>query len=472
VTRAAALAFVLGATALGCALGPNYKRPTTIMTPTFRGQDRVEAESFADVPWWRAFADEPLAALIKETLANSYDLQDAVARVLVARENAHISTDALMPSIGISGGPSYQQVFNPFSNPGVPGGNFRFASYAVTGSLSWEIDLWGRLRRLRQSALADFLAAEENRRGVIVSLIANVATTYFNLVALDLQLEITHNTVASRKETLVLFQQRETGGVGDRLDTASEEALLTAAEATIPDLERQIVTTENQLAILLGRAPGPIARAHGYFKRAVPPRPPAGLPAALLERRPDVRLAEAQLVSGNALVGAAYAALFPTLSFSGSAGLQSADLSSLFSSGAFTFGLNVVVNWLAPILNGAAYAHRYRAQQATVVALVADYRRTVLAALADTSTALVTIDKLREVRASLEASVKARVVSVELAKVRFRNGVASYLDVVQAEQNLFPAEIELAQTIGLQFVALAQLYRALGGGWQTEEARR
>jgi multidrug efflux system outer membrane protein len=471
VTRAAALTLALGVTTLGCALGPNYRRPATIMTASFRGQDRAEAESFADVPWWRAFADEPLAALIKEALANGYDLQDAVARVQVARENAHISTDALLPAIAISGGPSYQQVFNPFSAPGTPRGNFRFASYSVQGSLSWEIDLWGRLRRLRQSALADFLASEENRRGVIVSLVSDVATGYFNLVALDLQLEIARRTVTSRRATLVLFQQRETGGVGDRLDTASEEALLTAAEATIPDLERQIVATENQLAILLGRAPGPIVRAHGYFTRAVPPRPPAGLPAALLERRPDVRLAEARLVSGNALVGAAYAGLFPALSFSGSAGLQSADLSDLFTSGAFTFGLTVLVNWLAPILNGAANAHRYRAQQATVVALVADYRRAVLAALADTSTALVTIDKLREVRAYLEESVRARAESVELAKVRFRNGVASYLDVVQAEQNLFPAEIQLAQTIGAQFVALAQLYRALGGGWQTEERR-
>jgi multidrug efflux system outer membrane protein len=220
---------------------------------------------------------------------------------------------------------------------------------------------------------------------------------------------------------------------------------------------------------LLARPPGPIARMHDYFSRSVPPRPPAGLPAALLERRPDVRQAEARLVSGNALVGAAYAALFPALSFSSSAGLQSASLSDLFTSGAFTFGLSVLINWLAPILNGAANAHRYRAQQATVVSLVAQYRRVVLGALADVSTALVAIDKLRDVRVALTESVRARFESVALAKTRFNNGVASYLDVTQAEQNLFPAEIQLAQTIGLQFVALSQLYRVLGGGWQMEE---
>jgi outer membrane protein, multidrug efflux system len=464
--------------AFGCAVGPRYRRPATQVTPTFRGQDRAEAESFADLPWWQAIGDEALAALITEALANSYDLKDAIARVDLARENFRASTNALMPQIGISGGPSYQQVFNSFSStlpamlPGgvtLPTGNFHFAEYSAQATLSWEADLWGRLRRLRESAMADFFASEDNRRGVIVSLIGDIAAGYYSLLSLDLQLEIARRTVVSRKETLDLFAKREEGGVGDRLQTASEEAILAGAAATIPDLERQIVASENQLSILVGRPPGPIRRVANLMSRAAPPRQAAGVPSSLLERRPDVRQAEARVISANAQVGAAFAQLFPQVNVAANGGLASASLSELFTTGAFTYGASLLVGWVAPLLAGAAIAHRYRAQEAAWRAAVADYRRAVLVGLAETSTALVTMDKLREVRAQLEVSVRARVESVELAKVRYNNGVASYLDVVQAEQNLFPAEIQLAQTIGDQFIAMTQLYRALGGGWQTSE---
>jgi multidrug efflux system outer membrane protein len=468
---------LLALTATGCAVGPRYHRPATPMTPTFRGQDGAEAASFADLPWWEAFGDEPLAALIREALANSYDLADAVARVDAARENVHGSTDALLPTLGINGGPSYQQVFSGFSStfpmvpggPSLPSGNPHFASYTAQATLSWEADIWGRLRRLRESARADFFASEDNRRGVIVSLIGNIAADYFTLLSLDLQLTIARNTVDSRKETLALFARREAGGVGDRLQTASEEALLSGAAATIPGLERQIVALENELSVLVGRVPGPIPRSGDLNHRAVPPHLPAGAPAALLERRPDVRQAEARVISANAQVGAAFAQLFPTVSVAASAGLGSASISDLFTTGAFTYGVSLLVGWVAPLLGGAALAHRYRAEEAFWRAAVADYRRAVLVALSDTSNAVVAMDKLRETRAQLEISVRARIESVQLAKVRYNNGVASYLDVVQAEQNLFPAEIQLAQTVGDQFVATTQLYRALGGGWQSSE---
>ncbi|HEX9101032.1 MAG TPA: efflux transporter outer membrane subunit, partial [Polyangia bacterium] len=464
---------------VGCAVGPRYHRPATQVTPAFRGQDRAEAASFADLPWWEAFGDEPLAALINEALANSYDLADAVARVDIARENIRVSTDALLPSIGISGGPSYQQIFSGFSaalpstpgGPSFPTGNFAYPAYAVSASLSWEIDLWGRLRRLREAALADFFASEDNRRGVIVSLIGAIAGDYFTLLSLDLQLEIARRTVEARQETLDLFAKREAGGVGDRLQTASEEAILAGAAATIPDLERQIVAVENELSILVGRPPGPIRRGGGLLTRPAPPPRPAGAPSALLERRPDVRQAEAHVIAANAQVGAAFAQLFPQVSVAANGGFQSSSLPELFTTGALTYGVSLLVNWLAPLLAGAANAHRYRAQEAAWRAAVADYRRAVLVALAETSNALVTIDKLREVRVQLEVSVRARVESVQLAKVRYNNGVASYLDVVQAEQNLFPAELQLAQTLGQQLVATTQLYRALGGGWQSSEGR-
>jgi multidrug efflux system outer membrane protein len=457
----------------GCALGPDYKRPSVTMTAAFRNQVINQAESFADLPWWEVFHDPALAALLRDALANNLDLADAIARADVARYNAKIRTDQLLPALGVNASPAYQQVFSPLSSLVPPGtatpfplGNQRYATYTLGGSLSWEIDLWGRLRRLRQSALADALAAEEVQRGVIVSIVGDVAQGYFNLVALDLQLAVSRRTVESRRQTLALFVERERGGVGDRLQSASEEALLANALATIPSLERQIVQQENQLALLAGRAPGPIARTSDYLQRTpAPPDLPTGVPSALLERRPDVRQAEAAVVSTNAQVGAAFAALFPTLTFSASGGVESTTLDTLFTSGAATFGVDLLLGWLAPILAGAQRVHAWRGQQAGWRASVAEYRRTVLVALGDVANALVAIRTLREQRARLDDSVHASAETVKLATDRYRAGVSSYLDVVQAEQNLFAAELLLAQTIGAQFSATAQLYRALGGGW-------
>jgi multidrug efflux system outer membrane protein len=472
MTRAAWLAMVAMA---GCALGPDYKRPSVPMTATFREQAMARAESFADLPWWEVFRDPALGALLQEAVANNLDLADAIARVDVARYNARIRTDQLLPSLGVSGNPAYQQTFSPLSAVIPPSQaamapfpltNQRYASYTLSGSLSWEIDLWGRLRRLRQSALADALGAEENARGVMVSIVGDVAQGYFNLMALDLQLEVSRRTVESRRQTLALFAERERGGVGDRLQTASEEALLANALATIPALERQIVQQENQLAFLAGRTPGPIKRTADYLTRTAPPPDlPIGVPSALLERRPDVRQAEARVVSSNAQVGAAYAALFPNLTFNASGGVESTSLSTLFTSGAVTFGVGLVLGWLLPLLNGAQLRHAHRGQQASWRAAVIEYRRAVLVALGDVANALVAIRTLREQRARLEDSVRASEETVKLATDRYRAGVSSYLDVVQAEQTLFAAQLQLAQTIGAQFAATAQLYRALGGGW-------
>jgi outer membrane protein, multidrug efflux system len=468
VNRGALLA--LAVAAAGCALGPDYQRPTTPVTPTFRGQDRAEAASFADLPWWEVFRDAPLTALIEEALQNSYGLQDAIARVEVTRQNAHVATDALLPALGIQASPSYQQVFfgaiSGVNAPGLPTGSIRYPSYLLQGTLSWEIDLWGRLRRLRQSALAQFLASEENRRGVIVSLIGDVAQGYFHLLALDLQMGVARRTVETRLETLALFRKREGGGVGSALDTASQEALLAGARATIPDLERQIAQAENQIGYLMGRPPGPIRRSADLRQHAAPADQPLGLPASLLERRPDVRQAEAQVMSANAEVGAALAGILPQLTFNGTGGVESTALSTLFTANAVTFLAQGLLNGVVPLLNGAQNVHQYRGKQASYVAAVVDYRRTVLGALHDVSDALVALKAYRQNRAELEEQVRAQTESVRLATERFTSGVASYLDVVQAEQNLFPTELTLAGTIGAQFVSLTQLYRALGGGWR------
>jgi multidrug efflux system outer membrane protein len=453
-----------------CAVGPNYKRPTTPVTPTFRGQDKADAPSFADLPWWEVARDPVLVALIEEALQSSYEIQDAVARVEIARQNARASTDALLPAVGVQASPAYQQIFlGSFSGlnfPGLPSGNVRYPSYLLAATMSWEIDLWGRLRRLRESSLAQFLASEENRRGVIVSLIGDVAQAYFNLQSLDLQLAVAHRTVESRQETLALFQEREQGGVGSALDTRSEQALLAGARATVPALERQIVQAEDQLCTLVGRPPGPIRRSGDLNLRALPGEPPVGMPASLLERRPDVRQAEAQMISANAEIGAAFAAILPTLTFNGNVGVESSTLGHLFTGNALTFLVSGAVSGLFPFLNGAQNVRRWRSQEATFVTTVVDYRRTVLTALQEVADAVVAIRTYRQARVELEAQVAAQADSVRLAKERFTGGAASYLDVVQAEQNLFPTELTLAQTIGAQWASLAQLYRALGGGWQ------
>ena len=247
-----ALAVVAGS----CMLGPNYQRPKTPMTPTFRGQDQRRG-SVVRRSALVAGAARPRAQRIDHRgLRSSYDLQDAIARVEVARQNANVSTDVLLPAIGIQAGPSYQQIFSGISIPGAPNVNHRYAAFQLQGTLRWELDLWGRLRRLQESAVAQFLASEDNRRAVVVSLIGAVAQNYFDLLALDLQLEVTLRTVATRQETLQLFRDREAGGVGDALDTTSEEALLANAQATIPNLQRRIIETENQIGLLIGRPPG------------------------------------------------------------------------------------------------------------------------------------------------------------------------------------------------------------------------
>jgi outer membrane protein, multidrug efflux system len=466
-----ALAGVLLALA-GCAVGPDYKRPSTPMTASFRGQGEREAASFADLPWWEVFGDPALKRLIKHALKSNYDLEDAIARVDMARETARASGAALWPTLGVQAAPAYQRQFiggiSSFvpSDEGAAISSPRYASYLAQGSLSWELDLFGRLRRLREAALADFLASEENRRGVVVSVIGDVAEGYFNLLALDMQLEISRRTVESRLQTLALFQEREAGGVGTGLDVLSEQALVADARATISTLEGQIAQAENQLAFLLGRVPGRIERNSAFLRGASPPEHPSGLPAALLTRRPDVRRAEAELVSANAEVGAALAAIFPNLTLSANAGFQSTSLSNLLSGQSLTYLLTAPFSWALPLLGGAQNWYSYRAQQASYRSAVIGYRRAVLTALGDVANALSAIRTNRDARAHLQEVVRSRSESLQLAKLRLRGGVATYLDVVQAEESLFPAELQLAQTIGAQFASTTQLYRALGGGWQ------
>ena len=469
MSRRAAAAALLALAVAGCAVGPNYRRPPVADPPTFRGEARAEPTSFADLPWWEVFHDDNLVALLREALETSQNIQAAAARVEQARAVAGIATDQLYPAITVEASPSYQQTFSPVQVPGLSL-NKPYHTYLLQGSLSWEIDLWGRLRRLREAALAQYLGTEEAARGVVVSLISDIAQSYFQLMALDLQLDIARRTVAARRDTLALFEAQERGGVATRLQTASEEGNLADAEATIPTIEQAISVLENRISILVGRPPGPVTRGDDLVRRVVPPEPPVGVPGTLLERRPDLREAEAGLVAANAQVGAALAEFFPRLTVFGNGGVESTATSSLLTSGATIFGVGAILSWLVPVLNGYQTEHKVQSQRANWNALVATYRQALLNALAEVSNAIGSVQRIRAQRDRLEVEVRARRETVELARIQFRAGVASYLDVVQAEQNLFPAELELAQATGAQFTAIAELYRALGGGWRNAMA--
>lgn len=335
--------------------------------------------------------------------------------------------------------------------------------YDVNLGLSWEIDLWGRIRRLDEAALAQYLASEEARRGVMLSLVADVATNYFELRRLDLQLEVAKHTAAAFEETLDLFNRRLAAGAASALETASAEASLASTSATIPALERRIAEQENQLSLLLGRDPGEVPRGAALNDQLLLPEIPAGIPSDLLERRPDVRAAEQALVTANANVGVATAELFPTISLTGAFGGVAPQVSDLFGKGkAWSAGAGL----LAPIFQGGRLTNARRAAIAVWEQARAGYEKTVTNAVAEVSTALVAYGKLASVEEQLERAVSADREAVRLANQRYVGGLADYLEVLQAEQQLFPAEIALAQARFDRLATLVQLYKALGGGWK------
>jgi multidrug efflux system outer membrane protein len=463
VTRtlpAVALAFV---TLAGCAVGPNYQRPKVASPAQFRGQlSPTQAASLADRPWWEIFNDPTLASLIDEALRNNYDLRAAGWRVEQARAEAGIARSTFLPQVQAGGGWSRSRPSSYATGGSTPPANL----YDVNLGLSWELDLWGRIRRLDEAALAQYLGTEEVRRGVMLSLVADVATSYFELRTLDLQLEIAKRTAAAFEQTRDLFDRRLAAGAASALETASAEASLASTSANIPDLERQIVAQENQLSFLLGRDPGNVPRGAALNDQSLPLEIPAGLPSDLLERRPDVREAEQALVAANADVGVATANLFPTFSLTGALGGVAPQVSELLGKGkSWSMGGGL----LTPIVQGGRLADARRAvvaqwQQARVA-----YERTVTNALAEVSTALVAYEKLADVEEQRARAVSADREAVTLANQRYVAGLADYLEVLQAEQQLYPAENALAQTRFQRLATLVQLYKGLGGGWKLSD---
>jgi multidrug efflux system outer membrane protein len=447
----------------GCAIGPNYKRPSVAEPPTFRGQATAEAASFADAPWWDAFQDPSLQALIQEALRKNYDVQIAAARVQEARANLSVARSDLYPSLDYDGGVSRGKI-----SPGAlgrPGGPSPRASnfYFGTISASWELDIWGRIRRSNEAARATLLATEEARRGVWLTLVSDLAQAYFELLALDVRLQIAHNSTDAYQRTYDLFLDRLQLGVASKLETSRAQGALGDAQANIPQLESDIVAKENQISILLGAVPGSIRRGKPMYEQPVVPTVPAGLPSTLLERRPDLRQVEQQLVSANARIGVAKAEFFPKLSLTALFGTASPEVSALTGGTATIWA--VAGMFSGPIFNAGRTLGNYRASIAQWEQARLQYEQAVLGALREVSDALTALGKLNQAETGQDMAVKALAEAVEHATNRYRQGLANYFEVLEAQQQLYPAQNTLAQIRRNRLLAYVQLYKALGGGW-------
>ena len=444
----------------GCTVGPQYQRPTVNPPEQIRGQiqdqsGQAETASFADQAWWEIFEDDTLEALIGEALRNSYDVRLAAWRVEEARAFAGLSRSQYFPQVQASAGASRGRVSGITDN-----------LYDVNLGVSWEIDLWGRIRRLNEAARADVLASEEARRGILLSLVSEVATSYFQLRELDLELEIVRRSTGAFQETYDLFNRRLEAGAASGLETASAGATLASTTAAIPDLERRIVAEENRLSFLLGRNPGPIPRGAALTDQLLPPEIPAGLPSDLLQRRPDLREAEQRLVAANADVGVAVADFFPRLSLTGALGGLAPEVGDLFGDGkTWSSGGGL----LSPIFQGRRLQDQRRAAEARWEQAKVQYEASVTNAFAEVSTALVAYQKLAEIEKEQARATESYRNAVRLSNDRYIAGLADYLEVLQAQQQQLAAENSLAQTRFDRLASLVQLYKALGGGWRLSD---
>jgi len=454
---------VTAALLAGCAIGPNYKRPVVAEPQAFRGQATAEAVSLADLPWWEVFQDTILKNLITEALGKNYDVRIAAARVQEARANFVVSRSDLYPSLDYGAGASRGKIEPGIvGGPGPPSpkaGDF----YYGTLTMSWELDIWGRIRRSNEAARANLLATEDARRGVWLTLVSDLAQAYFELLALDVRLQIARDSTDAYQSTYNVFQDRLQVGVASKLETSRAEGALGAAQASIPQLESDIVAKENQISILLGRSPLPIPRGLPMYAQAVVPTVPAGLPSALLERRPDLRQAEQQLVSANARIGVAKAEFFPKLSLTALFGTASPEVSALTGGSATIWAVAGMLS--GPLLNAGRTLGNYRASVAQWEQAKLQYEQAVLTALREVSDALTALGKLSDAETGQERAVKALAQAVEYATDRYRYGFASYFEVLEALQQFYPAQNTLAQIRRDRLLAHVRLYKALGGGW-------
>jgi len=450
----------------GCAVGPNYQRPNLNVPTVYRSaESSADQASIADLPWWEVFNDLQLKELVQTALNNNYDLQIAVTRIEQSRQIAAQAHAQYLPFVNYSVNGSDGK--NEFVGAVTPNGGQEQGSFLAVASAAWEADIWGRLRRENESARAQYLATEQARRGVMLSLVSDVAQAYFELLDLDLQLEIAKRTTESFDQTLKLFTQRLEGGVASKLDTSRAAAAQATAAASIPEIERQIAIKENQISILLGRNPNPIPHTAKLLDQIVPPSIPVGLPSALLERRPDILEAEQQMRSANAQIGVATANYFPRIGLTVLFGRASSPLSELSSGQATVW--SVAGALAGPVYQGGALRAQKRQAVAFWEQTKLQYEQTAQIAFQDVSNALISRQKYEGVRDGQAQAVQAYEESVKVSLQRYVAGKASYFEVLDAQQQLFPAENALALTELSQRTVIVQLYKALGGGWNLND---
>jgi len=452
--------------ASGCTVGPNYKRPSASVPNTYRGAMPEEApqpaaESLGDQKWWEVFQDKQLQELIHTALQQNYDVRIAATRILAARAQVGIARADQLPTI--SGGAQTVDQRSPRTKS-FP--QFETSAHQVDLSLAWELDFWGKYRRASESARANLLATEWARNAVITTLVSDVAAAYFQLRELDLELEIARRTLASRQDSLRLTQMLANGGATSMLDVRQAEQLVFTAAETIPDLERRTEQQENFISALLGNNPGSIARGTKLTEQPHMPEVPAGLPSRLLERRPDIRQAEEQLIAANAQIGVAKADYFPQINLTASSGFQSSALTGLFTgpAGLWNFGGSLA----QPIFNGGRIRSNVKFTEARQQEAELVYQQTIQQAFRGVSDALVEYRKDREFREQQEQLTFSAQDAARLSETRYRGGAASYLEVLTNETNYFNAELGLAQAQLNELVALVRIYRNLGGGWQEQ----
>jgi multidrug efflux system outer membrane protein len=457
-----------------CSVGPNYKRPAANVPTAYRGASALESTptppgaatgggpasvSLGKEKWWQVFQDQELQGLIRTALKNNYDVRIAATRVLEARAQLGITRADQLPSV--SAGGNITSLRNPKVGP-IPG--YEITQGQVSASAAWNPDFWGRYRRATEAARAVLLANQWAQRQVIVTLVADVASSYFQLRQLDLELEISKRTLGSRQDSLDLTKTLEEHGINSMLDVRQSEQLVYTAATEVPDLERQIGQEENAISILLGNNPGDVPRGLKLTEQPHAPEVPVGLPSSLLERRPDIREAEENLVAANAQIGVARAAYFPQISLTGTAGYESAALTNLFTGPAGIWTLAGSVT--QPIFQGGRLKSNVRLAEAQHEQLLLTYQQAIQGAFRDVSNALIAYRKFQEFRIQQQHLVESAQDAAKLSQTRFKAGATDYLEVLTNETNSFSAELALAQAQGNELNALVQLYQALGGGWE------
>ena len=458
---------ICGIVLVSCSVGPNFHRPAVNSPTMYRSDEMSPNAPRVEMDWWQVYQDETLQALIREALTNNYDLRIAVARVEQARAAAMQARSQLVPSVNYQGVVSRGR--NDLFGQTFPNNGVVASTASATLNTFWEVDLWGRVRRLNESARAELLASEEGRRGVRLSLLSEVASTYFELLELDEEMEISGRTTNSFTESLNIFRQRMEGGTASGLESSRAEAALDDAAATVPLLRQRISSTENQLCVLLGRNPGPIERPALFLTRITLPDVPPGLPSTLLQHRPDILESEQQLHSANALIGESVAEFFPTIGLTSLLGKVSPELSAFTLGGANAWG--VAAEGAGPLFEGGRLVGKYRQRKAERDEAALEYQGTVLNAFREVSDSLTAGERLAEARTYETREVSALETAVKLSTERYVAGKASYYEVLEAQQQLFPAQLNLARTEFAQLQATVNLYKALGGGWHDDPAQ-